>query len=134
MRPIRFRGKECFKSKYFPPKWYEGGLMIDGNEAWLCVKKEDKSIVAIKVDPDTVGQFTGLTDRNGKEIYEHDIVRYYDDIEDELVVSHVIYHKESCSFCVAPTKLCGDYIGLTAYWQFEVLGNIHDTPDLLNDK
>lgn len=69
--------------------------------------------------------------RNGKEIYEDDIVRYFDDIEDELVSSHVIYHKESCSFCAAPTKLCGDYVGITAYWQFEVIGNIHDNPEML---
>ena len=84
------------------------------------------------VIPDTLGQFTGLTDCNGKEIFEGDIVRYYDDIEDEQVTSHVIYHKESCSFCVAPTELCGDYIGLTVYWQFEVIGNIYDNPELIN--
>lgn len=127
MRPIKFRGKSrCYS------KWIIGALVPNGNHP--CIAEFGKAFDLDEVDPKTVGQFTGMLDKNKKEIYEGDIVRYYDDIEDELVSSHVIYHKESCSFCVAPTKLCGDYIGITAYWQFEVVGNIHDNPELLKQQ
>lgn len=119
MRTIKFRGKRIDDGKWI--YGYLAGTDSINNIDEVAYPNED-------VAPETIGQFTGMLDKNGKEIYEGDIVRYYDDIEDELVSSHVIYHKESCSFCAAPTKLCGDYIGITAYWQFEVIGNIHDKP------
>ncbi|WP_304649627.1 YopX family protein [uncultured Duncaniella sp.] len=122
MRTIKFRGKRIDDGKWI--YGYLAGTDSINNIDEVAYPNED-------VAPETIGQFTGMLDKNGKEIYEGDIVRYYDDIEDELVSSHVIYHKESCSFCAAPTKLCGDYIGITAYWQFEVIGNIHDKPELI---
>lgn len=145
-RQIRFRGKRVDNGEWIVGDLLHiaGGCLIYFGDHTQTEHPdiERNSPIAIEffkdeiavVDSDTVCQFTGLLDKNGKEIYEGDIVRYYDDIEDELVSSHVIYHKESCSFCIAPTKLCGDYIGLNVYWQFEVIGNIHDTPSLLNEK
>lgn len=130
MRTIKFRGKRVDNGE-----WVFGSLDLTANQAailWDRIDNEgDTAPWFADVVPGTIGQFTGQLDKNGKEIYEGDIVRYYDDIEDELVSSHVIYHKESCSFCAAPTKLCGDYTGITAYWQFEVIGNIHDKTELI---
>lgn len=123
MREIKFRGKSIYTHK-----WEYGNLRIFGERAYIS---DLDSHAQSEVQLSTIGQFTGLTDCNGREIYEGDKVRFYDDIEDKQVTSHVIYHKESCSFCVAPTELCGDYIGLTTYWQFEVIGNIHDNPELI---
>lgn len=146
MRQIKFRGKRLDNGEwvYGDLLHIAGGCLIYfGNDTDTASPDIERNYpIAVElfkdeiavVDPKTVGQFAGMTDKNGKEIFEHDVVRYYDDIGDELVCSHVIYHKESCSFCVAPTELCGDYIGLAAHWQFEVLGNIFDNPDLLNGK
>lgn len=131
-RQIKFRGKENFKSKYFPAKWYEGGLMIDGDDAWLCVKKENEGIVSIKVDPDTVGQFTGMLDSNGKEIYEGDI------LSDGEVKYEVWYSEDRAGFIAEmrdPQNDLVDYLGgYDTERMMTVIGNLHDNPDLLNGK
>ena len=76
------------------------------------------------VKPETVGQFTGLTDKNCVKVFEGDIVRIFDG---EYFSGVVKYSNEQGSFTVDDTSL--------HYWvsDIEVIGNVHDNPELLQD-
>lgn len=83
----------------------------------------------VQVDPETVGQFTGIKDKNGREVYENDIVlqQQYGGGKGKMVVRFekgafiVGYHQWNC-VKTKPMLLNG---------RCEVIGNIHDNPELL---
>ncbi len=89
--------------------------------------------VFLKVDPATIGQYTGLCDKNGKKIFENDIVRF-DCIKRATptikMKGKVFFEEETCAFSVEGffaeiTQFLCDLSGT------EVIGNIHDNPELL---
>lgn len=135
-RQIKFRGKRVDNGEWIVGDLLHiaGGCLIYFGSDTETTEPDIEKInpVAVEffkdeiavVDPDSVGQFTGMLDKNGKEIYEGDIVRYYDDIEDELVSSHVEYLADYCAFCAVHPKRDPD--GILAQWEYEVVGNIHD--------
>lgn len=82
----------------------------------------------IYIDSNTIGQFTGLHDKNGKEIYEGDIVK--------TLVSRLnsTKNKKYRNFMIrydAPHFWNGYDTLLMSEWQMEVIGNIYDNPELL---
>ena len=128
MRAIKFRGRRTSDRKWIYgdlKKLEPFGFFIHGYDGEFCLN--------FGVDTETVGQFTGLCDKNGKEIYEGDILRW--DVNNVLYV--VTF--ESGMF-YASIKECNEgMLGgfslhrLTEYdyGKCEIVGNIHDNPELL---
>lgn len=129
MRTIKFRGKSLKDGEfeYGSLLTYQKSIDIEGdNHVFAAITYE--GLEPIDVEPNTVGQFTGLLDKNGKEIYEGDIVKC-----DKFVYEVVFEENRFASF-----GLCrkGDmfmhYFGeAMESQQCEVIGNIHDNPELL---
>ena len=123
MREIKFRGKRVDNGE-----WVYG--MLD------CIYKED-GVTTIsyldnegyycedKVIPETTGQFTGLLDKNGKQIYEGDIVvgeNYMFPCYDNRKLT-IQWNEKDCGFDMSIFNMN----------EIEVIGNIHDNKELLND-
>ena len=133
MREILFRGKRLDNGE-----WVEGsGFLCEGNICWIYgkLKREgDWFKDWVKVDPNTVGQYTDLTDKNGKKIFEGDICRNTRTGGTALVKWHgtmagYVWSKRQENSCLY------DFGALfRAHDKYEVIGNIHDNPDLLEDK
>lgn len=123
MRKIEFRGFD-----YENGVWRYGSLIQYPNGECVIVEFDtDGKELSYDVDPETVGQFTGVKDENGRDIYEGDIVECPDSVcaisfEDGcfLVVDHA---------GVGASLFCYAVLGVAN--NFKVIGNIHDNKDLL---
>lgn len=129
MRTIKFRAK-------WGDLWAHGNLYIRKHEefgdcAYIIGYTENPSTTI--VDINTIGQFTGLHDKNGKKIYEGDIVKLSHVRED---VGYIGFHALSASFRVIAkhTDFGIGNRGELHELDLEVIGNIYDNPELLKRK
>lgn len=128
MRTIKFRGRRLDNGQ-----WIYGYLtLISGNTAYIR-NIEVKRLNVKMVDVNTIGQFTGLYDKNGREIYEGDIILYGSTIQNEVVFRHgafgyLFYGGEFISYA-GNTNFTFNPLGHSK--EHKVIGNIHDNPELL---
>lgn len=126
MREIKFRawgliGKKMYES-----------YVVD-EDGMFCVNRDFSNNCEVS-DQDKViqMQFTGLIDKNGKEIYEGDIVRIYDFIKREsYLVSSIYYSERYACFSISGADDLSFYLLHKDY--FEVIGNIYENPELLEE-
>lgn len=158
MREIKFRGRKS------NGEWIYGDLVhnvgVGASTALIFPEEAHDSWDRYIVLTDTIGQFTGLHDKNGKEIYEGDVLfvrewknlamGMFDHKEREQFSledckGELLYERQRVVYFEEGSMCAGDYY-ISALWdkqdkrhqypifEVEIIGNIHDNPELLNEK
>ena len=138
MREIKFRGK-----RFYSNKWVYGSLFIDkdgeryilennylGQDGHHLVCNSDIPVFMME---ETIGQYTGLRDKNGKEIFEGDIVCVDDGYNDKdfYTVKYFDYDDYPAFDLENYGSECNGLSECMALKTLEVIGNIYDNPELL---
>ena len=131
MREILFRGKQTDNGEWIEGAYSPFHLNFGEREEkpHIIIISDDEDIDGLwcEVIPETVGQYTGLTDKNGKRIFEGDIVSL---VKHDGLIYKVVY--VPCRYELVNSKGVNCFV-LDIYKSenIEVIGNIHDNPELL---
>ena len=156
MREILFRGKpvERFITQMrITNQWDENGyvygsLIVSEDRCYICTYAEctmntiigNGHATMVEVIPETVGQFTGLTDKNGKKIFEGDILIHHNNnpYSNRTEKGRVFWDENSCEWRRTTNGVF--YLGkidsycLSSSCVYEIIGNIHDNSEPLKEE
>lgn len=110
-----------------------GNLIVLKDKYYICVSgfenlqsnKNNGIVSMIQVIPETVGEYAGFDDTNGKKIFEGDIVREYGGTFEQG-----FYETDRNLVVEIPTTIVNLVIGSDCGYKYEIVGNIHDNPEL----
>lgn len=155
MRQIKFRGKRCSDGSWVYGSYLESNLSWQGHKphkSWIVSNAYSNGgwlalIGRTAVKEDTIGQFTGMRDDSGTEIWEGDIVRMIDRPYNLVDIGKVIYNaqlgryslevvkgNETRRYAFIKSEIVNDgNARVPVTYLYEVIGNIYDNPELLNE-
>lgn len=151
MREILFRGKRLDNGKWVEgfysqfhnrptddkPNLHQIFQMLKENDEPIIIGKTSIGGIWHTIDEKTLGQFTGLCDKNGRKIFEGDIIELLARGSRKHKRYVVFYDIETGQRLMKNGEEIGDYENLTGNWAktcCEVIGNIYDNPELLGEK
>ena len=131
MREILFRGKRTINGDWVYGDFVHGNERKSLRDSIFVYDSETQSFNDYEINPSTLGQYTGLTDKNGKRIFEGDIAKVLQGKDKDI--AYVGF--ENGAFMLYPKT--GNIYERTLWeywyndWDVEVVGNITDNPELL---
>lgn len=133
MRETLFRGKRKDTGKWvYGDLFYKDGLVGKEDDHFYILNADMMGISEREVIPETVGEYTGLADKNGVKIFEGDIVRFFGPkrkgVKRGFSVGKIFCHDKYFTFYIEESN--GSHWILANSGSVEVMGNIHDDPEL----
>lgn len=128
MREILFRAKTASTDN---PEWVEGYYIFDGTH-WIERMSEEYPghTESIPINYETLGEFIGRRDKNGKKMFEGDIIK--DPLKPKRSYRIVVFNNWEARFVGKSTsKIIKENIPFNILDEYEVIGNIYDNPELL---
>lgn len=122
-REIKFRGKRLDNGEWAYGYYAAHKMMLTGEMDYFIIVNEQRPQ---SVDPKTVGQYTGLKDKNGREIYEGDVTK--DEFDRVAIIS---WKENEARFSMRYISQRTDYRMFISHLKMVVIGNIYENPELL---
>lgn len=130
MREILFRGKRIDNRE-----WAEGYLYGIGEKKYILYELPNSApTIGIEVDPETICQYTGLTNKKGQKIWEGDVLEaHLDELYPENITRERVMWDQSGFVTSEPILVEKDYLDDFDLEHFAVIGNMFDNPNLMEE-